>query len=117
MASLNKVILIGNLGGIRPPSRARLVASLLGAVAVGLIKQLLEAIMAWALDKPQYGAFAAPIAVLFILQLLSLVLYASACLAAGISDSDVPLEELAPGGEAVAGTVGDEDRAPADSGP
>ena len=52
--------------------------------------------MSWALDKPQYGAFAAPIAVLFILQLLSLVLYGSACLAAGISDSEVPLEELEP---------------------
>jgi uncharacterized BrkB/YihY/UPF0761 family membrane protein len=89
-------ILLGHLGGIRPHRRPRLVASLLGAVVVGLVKQLLDAIMTWALDKPQYGAFAAPIAVLFILQLLSLVLYASACLAAGISDSEVPLEELEP---------------------
>ena len=89
-------ILIGHLGGIRPHRKPRLVASLIGAVAVGLVKALLDAIMAWALDKPQYGAFAAPIAVLFILQLLSLVLYASACLAAGISDSEVPLEELEP---------------------
>jgi membrane protein len=89
-------ILIGHLGGIRPHRRPRLVASLTGAVAVGLVKALLDAIMAWALDKPQYGAFAAPIAVLFILQLLSLVLYASACLAAGISDVEVPLEELEP---------------------
>ncbi len=89
-------ILLGHLGGIRPHRRPRLIAAICGAVAVGLIKQLLDAIMSWALDKPQYGAFAAPIAVLFILQLLSLVLYASACLAAGISDSDVPLEELEP---------------------
>ncbi|HSO03767.1 MAG TPA: hypothetical protein VLQ92_04745, partial [Candidatus Limnocylindrales bacterium] len=76
---------------------------LLGAVAVGLVNALLDAIMAWALDKPQYGAFAAPIAVLFILQLLSLVLSGSACLAAGISDSDVPLEELEPSGVAADG--------------
>ena len=89
-------ILLGHLGGIRPHRRPRLVAGLFGAVALGLVKQLLGAIMAWALDKPQYGAFAAPIAVLFILQLLSLVLYSSACLAAGISDSDVPLAELEP---------------------
>ncbi|HYO19265.1 MAG TPA: YhjD/YihY/BrkB family envelope integrity protein [Dermatophilaceae bacterium] len=89
-------ILLGHLGGIRPHRRPRLVASLGGAVALGLVKALLEAIMSWALDKPQYGAFAAPIAVLFILQLLSLVLYASACVAAGISDADVPLEELEP---------------------
>jgi membrane protein len=87
-------ILLGHLGGIRPHRRPRLIASIVGAVAVGLIKQLLGAIMSWALDKPQYGAFAAPIAVLFILQLLSLVLYSSACLAAGISDSDVLLEDL-----------------------
>jgi membrane protein len=105
-------ILLGHLGGIRPHRRPRLVASLLGAVAVGLVKQLLDAIMTWALDKPQYGAFAAPIAVLFILQLLSLVLYGSACLAAGISDSGVPLEELEPsgvaaGGRAIAGAGGD----------
>ncbi len=40
---------------------------------------------------------------LFILQLLSLVLYGSACLAAGISDSDVPLEELEPSGVAADG--------------
>ena len=89
-------ILLGILGGIRPHTRPHLIASLVGAVAIGLIKQLLDAIMSWALDKPQYGAFAAPIAVLFILQLLSLVLYGSACLAAGISDSEVELEDLEP---------------------
>lgn len=89
-------ILLGHLGGIRPYRRPRMLASLGGAVGLGLVKLLLDAIMSWALDKPQYGAFAAPIAVLFILQLLSLVLYASACLAAGISDADVPLEELEP---------------------
>lgn len=89
-------ILLGTLGGIRPHTRPHLIASLVGAVAIGLIKQLLDAIMSWALDKPQYGAFAAPIAVLFILQLLSLVLYGSACLAAGISDSEVALEDLEP---------------------
>lgn len=97
-------LLLGNLGGIRPHTRPHVIASLVGAVAIGLIKQLLDAIMSWALDKPQYGAFAAPIAVLFILQLLSLVLYGSACLAAGISDSEVELEDLEPTREpAVAG--------------
>ncbi len=89
-------ILIGHLGGIQPARRPRLIASVVGAAAVGIVKQLLDVIMQWALDKPQYGAFAAPIAVLLILQLLSLVLYASACLAAGLSDVDVPLEELGP---------------------
>jgi membrane protein len=97
-------ILLGHLGGIRPPSRPRLVAALVGSVAVGVVKQLLDLIMQWALDKPQYGAFAAPIAVLFILQLLTLVLYSSACLAAGLSDARVPLAELEPAPDRAGGS-------------
>lgn len=89
-------ILLGRLGGIRPYRRPRLIASLIGAVAVGAIKQLLEVIIAWCLDKPQYGVFAAPLAILFILSLLATVLYASAALAGGISDRHVPLAELQP---------------------
>jgi membrane protein len=89
-------ILLGRLGGIRPHRPPRLIASLVGAVAVGAIKQLLEEIVAWSLDKPQYGAFAAPLAILFILALLTTVLYASAALAGGISDRQVPLAELQP---------------------
>jgi membrane protein len=89
-------ILLGRLGGIRPYRHPRLIASLIGAVAVGAIKQLLEEIIAWSLDKPQYGAFAAPLAILFILSLLTTVLYASAALAGGISDRQVPLAELQP---------------------
>ncbi len=89
-------ILLGSLGGIRPNRRPRLVAALLGAVAIGIVKQLLDLIITWALDKPQYGAFAAPLAVLFVLSLLSTVLYAAAAVAAGINDRGVPLEELHP---------------------
>ena len=89
-------ILLGRLGGIRPHRRPRLIASLIGAVAVGAIKQLLEVIVAWCLDKPQYGAFAAPLAILFVLSLLTTVLYASAALAGGISDRQVPLANLQP---------------------
>jgi membrane protein len=89
-------ILLGRLGGIRPHRRPRLIASLVGAVAVGAIKQLLEEIVVWTLDKPQYGAFAAPLAVLFILSVLTTALYASAALAGGISDRQVPLAELRP---------------------
>lgn len=89
-------VLLGHLGGIRPHRRPRLLASLFGAVAVGVIKQFLDAIISWALDKPQYGAFAAPLAVLFVLSLLAQVLYGSAALAAGISDLEVPLDALEP---------------------
>jgi uncharacterized BrkB/YihY/UPF0761 family membrane protein len=87
-------LLLGLLGGIRPERRPRLVASLLGAVAVGVIKQLLEAIVAWCVAKPQYGVFAAPLAVLFVLSLLTTVLYAAAALAGGISDRHVPLTDI-----------------------
>lgn len=96
-------ILLGTLGGIRPPQRPRLMASMIGALAIGVVKQLLDVIITWSLDKPQYGAFAAPLAVLFVLSLLSNVLYASAALAAGISDRDVPLEELEPTPEQAVG--------------
>jgi len=89
-------ILLGTLGGIRPARRPRLISSLIGAVAVGLIKQLLQVIVAWSLDKPQYGAFALPLAVLFVLSLLTSVLYVCAAITGGISDRDVPLDELGP---------------------
>ena len=89
-------ILLGRLGGIRPWRRPRLVASLVGALAVGVVKQLLELIVAWCLDKPQYGVFAAPLAILFVLSLLTTVLYAAAALAGGISDQQVPLADLQP---------------------
>lgn len=89
-------ILLGTLGGIRPHRGPRLISSVIGAVAVGLIKQLLQVIVAWSLDKPQYGAFALPLAVLFVLSLLTSVLYVCAAIAGGISDRDVPLDQLGP---------------------
>jgi membrane protein len=89
-------LLLGIMGGIRPHRRPRLVASLVGAGAIWVVKQLLGWIVAWSLDKPQYGAFAAPLAVLFVLSLLATVLYVMAALTAGISDAEVPLEELEP---------------------
>jgi uncharacterized BrkB/YihY/UPF0761 family membrane protein len=89
-------VLLGRLGGIRPHRRPRLIASLTGALAVGAIKQLLEVIVAWCVAKPQYGVFAAPLAILFVLSLLTTVLYAAAALAGGISDRHVPLAALRP---------------------
>lgn len=87
-------VLLGNLGGIRPHRRPLIVATVVGALAIGVVKQLLDAIIEWVVAGPTYGVFAAPLAVLFVLSLMSQVLYGSAALAAGISDRDVPLEEL-----------------------
>lgn len=89
-------LLLGNLGGIRPHPKPRVIASAFGAGAMALVKALLGAIISWSLDKPQYGAFAAPLALLFVLSLLANVLYAAGALAAGISDRDVPVDQLAP---------------------
>lgn len=83
-------ILLGNLGGIRPRRKPRLVAALAGAACAMVVKQVLTLIVAWSLSKPQYGAFAAPLAVLFVLSLMSTVLYAAAALAGAISNPDGP---------------------------
>jgi membrane protein len=85
--------LLGSMGGIRPRRSARLVGASVGAVAVELLKYLMASIVAWAVARPQYGAFAVPIAALFVLYLLTITLYASAALAAGIAEKDEPLVE------------------------
>jgi uncharacterized BrkB/YihY/UPF0761 family membrane protein len=90
-------ILLGNLGGIRPRRKPRLIAALVGAACALVVKQLLTVIMAWSLAKPQYGAFAAPLAVLFVLSLMCTVLYAAAALAGAIGDLFAPREQLEAG--------------------
>ncbi len=89
-------ILLGILGGIRPPRGARLIGSAVGAVVIEVLKSLMALLIGFTIDKPQYGAFAAPIGIMFVLFLLCLALYGSASLTAGIADRDVPLEALEP---------------------
>lgn len=93
-------ILLANLGGIRPARRALVIGSLVGAVVFELLKLLMATLIAFTIDKPQYGAMTAPIGILFVLYLQSLTLYALASLTAGIAEKDVPLDELAPASEA-----------------
>jgi membrane protein len=90
-------ILLGVLGGIRPVRHARVIGAATGAVVVSILKYFMGLIIAWSIAKPQYGTFAMPITVLFVLYLLTLSLYGSASLTAGIADRDVPLDELTPG--------------------
>ena len=71
-------LLLSRLGGIRPPTRALLWGSVLGAIVIGLLKALMGTIVAWSVAKPQYGTFAAPIAILVILWFQSLTLYVAA---------------------------------------
>ena len=89
-------LLLGVLGGIRPEHRARIVGATVGAIVITVLKSLLAVIIAWSISKPEYGAFAAPIAVLLILYLLTVALYASASIAAGVADRDAALESLTP---------------------
>jgi len=89
-------ILLGRLGGIIPNPRPRIVASLVGAVGTMVIKQLLAGIIGWSLDKPEYGALAIPLAILFVFSLLTTVLYTAGALVAGISDRDTALHQLMP---------------------
>jgi uncharacterized BrkB/YihY/UPF0761 family membrane protein len=89
-------LLLGVLGGIRPERPARVIGASVGAVVVGVLKYFMGFIVAWSISKPQYGSFAMPITVLFVLYLLTLSLYGSASLTAGIADRDVPLDELTP---------------------
>ena len=89
-------LLLGHLGGIRPDRRPRLIGSLVGAVLIEFLKYFMATIVAFSVDKPEYGALAAPIGILLILYLQCMAAYGAASLAAGIAEKEVPLEDLAP---------------------
>lgn len=78
-------LILGHMGGIRPDRDARRAGTVLGAIGIEILKYLLSFIIGWSISKPQYGAFAAPIAMLLVLYLESLVLYVAACLTAGMA--------------------------------
>jgi uncharacterized BrkB/YihY/UPF0761 family membrane protein len=85
-------ILLGVLGGIRPDRAARLIGAAVGALPAVAVSLLNGAILAWSAAKPQYGALAAPIAILFLLYLLALTLFAAASLTAAVADRGLPLD-------------------------
>jgi len=91
-----------------------MIACIIGAVLIGVLKQLMDAIVTWSLDKPQYGALALPLATLFVLSLMATVLYGSAAVVGGISDLEKPLEELEPTPEDAIQDVEDVDEAGVD---
>lgn len=87
-------LLLGVLGGIRPPRRARGIGAAVGAVAIQLLKSLMAVVIGFSASKPQYGALAVPIGMLLVLYLQTMALYGSAALTAGIAERDVPLEAI-----------------------
>jgi membrane protein len=85
-------LVLTKLGGIRPARRATMVGAAVGAVAIGLLKVVLSTVVSWSLDKPEYGAFALPVAILVVLWFQSMALYGAASLTAGRADlGDRPL--------------------------
>jgi uncharacterized BrkB/YihY/UPF0761 family membrane protein len=78
-------LLLSRLGGIKPSRRSLLIGSVLGAVIAGVFKVLMASIISWSVDKPEYGSFAVPIAILVVLWFQSLGLYLSASVTAGVA--------------------------------
>ena len=66
------------------------------AVAIEIFKSFMALLVGFSVDKPQYGALAAPIGMLLVLYLQTTALYWSAALTGGIAEKDVPLDDLAP---------------------
>lgn len=79
-------LMLGRLGGIRPPRAPRLAGAAVGAVAIEVLKQLMALLVSFVIDRPQYGALAAPIGIMFVLYLQSSALYAVASLTAALAE-------------------------------
>jgi membrane protein len=90
-------LLLGRLGGIRPARVPRLVGAALGAVAIEVLKQVMALLLTFVIAKPQYGAAAAPIGIMFVLYLQSMALYAAASVTAALAEIGVGGAEPATG--------------------
>lgn len=81
-------LMLGKLGGIRPPRAPLLAGAAVGAVAIEVLKQVMALLVGVVIDRPQYGALAAPIGIMFVLFLQSSALYAVASLTAALAESE-----------------------------
>ena len=93
-------LLLGRMGGIRPPERALRIGSAVGAVLMEALKYAAAGIIAWSLSKPQYGASAVPITFMLVLYLQSSALYAAAALTAAVAVSGAAPQESGTGAAA-----------------
>jgi len=86
-------LLLGHLGGIKPQSVPRRFGAGIGAVGIEVLRFAMAGIVAWAISRPQYGAFAVPIAIMLVFFLQCLVFYFCAAVVAAIAEyrgGDVP---------------------------
>ncbi len=95
-------LLLGHLGGIRPGRAALAWGSAVGALVTEVLKLGMAVLLGFVVAKPQYGALAAPIGIMFVLFLQSLALYGSASVAAAIADASraAPVQRVPAEGDA-----------------
>ena len=78
-------LVLSRLGGIRPDPKSVHRGALVGAVVMEVMRFAMTFIAQWALDRPQYGAFALPVAILFVIYLQWLVFFFVASLTAAMA--------------------------------
>lgn len=89
-------VLLSRLGGIRPARLPRLVGAAVGAVVLEVLKQVMALLVGYVVAKPQYGALAAPIGILFVLYLQTSALYAVASLTAALAEDRTGVAPISP---------------------
>ncbi len=89
-------LLLGRLGGIRPPRKALNLGSAIGALAIQVLRIPMALIIGFSVDKPQYSALAVPIGILLVIYLNSITVYGAAALTAGFAERDVPIDQIKP---------------------
>jgi membrane protein len=95
-------LLLGHLSGIKPARRPRIIGAAVAAVSTESMRAVMASIVAWAVERPQYGAFAVPIAVMLVLFLQTIVLYFCAALTAALAEhfgGQAPAEMTVDGSE------------------
>lgn len=79
-------LLLGSLGGIKPQAVPRRIGAGIGALVIELLRFAMAGVVAWAIDRPQYGAFAVPIAIMLVFFLQCLVFYFCAAVVAAMAE-------------------------------
>lgn len=73
------------LGGVRPERYAIVVGAIFGAISTLVLRAAMVYILTWAVERPQYGAFAVPVAMLLSYYLQWLVTFFAAALCAAVA--------------------------------
>ncbi len=98
-------LMLGRLGGIRPPWLPLVVGSAVGAVAIEVLKLAMALLLGFVVDQPKYGALAAPIGVMFVLYLQCGALFGVASLTAALAEQ--PFRRVSPHPSSATTSTGD----------